>query len=45
MGEDAVSKLFSADAQSEGGQTGDEDNAEAEAKAKIEKMDAQLPKS
>jgi len=45
MGEEAVSKLFSADAQSEGGQTGDEDNAEAEAKAKIEKMDAQLPKS
>lgn len=45
MGEDAVNKIFSADAQSEGGATGDEDNVEAEAKAKVEKMEASLPKS
>lgn len=43
-GKDAVAKQFAADSAGEGGKQTDPDNDEAEAQAKIEKMEAQLPK-
>jgi hypothetical protein len=44
-GKDAVAKQFSADSSGEGGKPDEPDSEDAEAKAKIEKMEAELPKS
>ncbi|MBO6740261.1 MAG: hypothetical protein JJ916_10410 [Phycisphaerales bacterium] len=45
LGKDAVEKQFSADSSGEGGKHNEPDNEEAEAKAKIEAMEAELPKA